>query len=528
MTKSSGSSKKIIAYAMIGILAVAAVSVALFAKSTPATDPAEEQRIKAIRDFQTRFCGSEDQVHSTAYVSEFRLPSECEMPLAVEVDGNQVWYVSTKEGILGSYNTVEAKFEKENQIPSWPARSGPTSFSMSWAARADGNGNIWFTDERQKALWKFNKSSQTFEVFSVPANLPAGIDFDSDGNIYFMGVQSRSIFVGDVSKMKNGTSEGITEITLPLEGFQGIESNRITTGSLVVDEINNDVWVSLLAFQQKGQLFKYDLDADRVEKIVDLPSDLSSPVGMTTDAMGNLWVTDHGTSIFFKYDNASGEITKFVTSVASPRIYGGTTPPNAYTLPYWIETSPDDGALWFNQHTGNKMARFDPEELVLTEYWIPSQNGYWATGCLPGSTTCGLSNGLQFSSGENGQVWFTEWTQNKVGRVDANKQVPISVSLPASVTVARGGVVEIKVDVNGSLDFAGKMMAASTLTPTGMLGNAGGIFSEESVSIAGGGSKTISYTFTPSEAVSQGQYVIMLGAGNDEISVMKAVRVNVV
>ncbi|HEY7734048.1 MAG TPA: hypothetical protein VIB07_04585 [Nitrososphaera sp.] len=527
MTKSSGS-KKIVAYAMMGILAVAAVSVALFAKSTPAVDPAEEQKIKAIRDFQSRFCGSGDPTRSTAYVSEFQLPSECQMPLAVEVDGNQVWYVSTKEGILGSYNIAEGKFEKENEIPSWPARSSPTSFSMSWAARADGNGNIWFTDERQKALWKFNKSDQTFEVFSVPANLPAGIDFDSDGNIYFIGVQSRSIFVGDVSKMKNGTSEGITEIAMPLEGFPGIDSKLITTGSLVVDRTNNDVWLSLLAFQQKGQLFKYDLDAGRVETIVDLPSDLASPVGMILDASGNLWVTDHGTSIFFKYDSASGEITKFVTSIASPRIYGGTTPPNAYTLPYWIQMSPDDGALWFNQHTGNKMARFDPEELVLTEYWIPSQNGNWAVGCLEGSTTCGLANGLQFSSGENGQVWFTEWTQNKIGRVDAKKQVPISVNVPQSVTVARGGVVEIRVEMNGSLDFAGTMMAASTLTTTGMLGNAGGIFSEESVSISSGGSKTISFTFSPSEAVSQGQYVIMLGAGNDDISVMKAVRVNVV
>jgi virginiamycin B lyase len=450
------------------------------------------------------------------------------MPLAVEVDGDQVWYVSTKQGILGSYNIADARFEKENVIPSWPARSAPTSYSMSWAAKADDNGNIWFTDERQKALWKFNKSAQTFEVFSVPANLPAGIDFDSDGNIYFIGVQSRSIFVGDVSAMKNGTSEGITEIALPLEGFQGIESNLITTGSLVVDKVNNDVWLSLLAFQQKGQLFKYDLDADRVEKIVDLPSDLSSPVGITLDSSGNVWVTDHGTNIFFKYDKVSGEITKFVTSVASPRIYGGTTPPNAYTLPYWIEMSPDDGALWFNQHTGNKMARFDPENLVLTEYWIPSQNGNWAAGCLEGSTDCGLANGLQFSSGANGQVWFTEWTQNKVGRVDANKQVPISVNVPQSVTVARGGVVEIKVEVNGSLDFAGKMMASSSLTPTGALGNAGGIFSEESVSVASGGSKTISFTFSPSEAISQGKYVIMLGAGNDDISVMKAVQINVV
>ena len=71
------------------------------------------------------------------------------------------------------------------------------------------------------------------------------------------------------------------------------------------------------------------------------------------------------------------------------------------------------------------------------------------------------------------------------------------------------------------------MIAAGTFTPTGALGNSSGIFSEESVSISGG-SKQVSYTFTAAENLAAGQYVIMVGAGNDDVSLMKAVRVNII
>jgi uncharacterized membrane protein len=71
------------------------------------------------------------------------------------------------------------------------------------------------------------------------------------------------------------------------------------------------------------------------------------------------------------------------------------------------------------------------------------------------------------------------------------------------------------------------MMASGTFLPNGMLGNSSGIFSEESVSISGG-SKQVSYTFTPAENLAAGQYIIMVGAGNDDVSLMKAVRVNIV
>jgi virginiamycin B lyase len=508
----------------MGIIAVAAVSVSAFSRPpSPGTNNEED----ALQKFREQWCGTDTSPNSNAYVTEVVLAEECEMPLGLAAENDMVWYVSGKRGTLGSYSISENRFQ-EHSIPIWPTReqpfTTPLSWSMSWTVRAAGD-DVWFTDEKNNAIWRFNKSAESFEMFKVPASYPSDMALDANGNIYLIGINTESLFFGDASKMKNGTSEGFTEIPLPLEGFEGIDSRVITSGLLVLDKERNDVWVSLLAFQKKGQLFQYDIDTNKVIRTVDLPADLSSPVGAALDNSGNLWVADHGTSIFFKYDPANDVITKFVTSIASPKIYGGTTPPNAYTWPYWMAAGPD-GSIWFNEHIGNKIARFDPEELTLTEYWVPSQNDVWSR-CPADAETCGIANAIQFTVSPDNQIWFSEWTENKIARLDTAKQVPLAVSAQDEVTVARGDSTEIRVSVDAPGEFSGKMMAAGTFTPNGMLGNSSGIFSEESVSLSGG-SKQVSYTFTPAESLPAGQYVIMVGAGNDDVSVMKAVRVNIV
>lgn len=528
----SQSSKKIIIYAIVGIVAIAAVYISMSWRAAPEiNNPATSAQNDETRAqlFEQQFCGPNTSPNLNAYISEVALPTECQMPVGIAVDGSKIWYVSTKGGILGSYDSTNGTF-MQYEIPSWPTRSLPftavPSWLMSWTVKLDSSGgNVWFTDQNN-TIWRFSQSTGDFEMFKVPAKYPSMMDFDSNGNLYIIGINSQSLFFGNVSSFQNGTSGGFREIALPLEGFSGISPNLITSGGLVVDNERNDVWVSLLAFQQKrGQLFQYDIETDRVVRIVDLPQDLGAPVGMELDNYGKVWVADHGTSTFFNYDPASDNITRFVTSVASPKIYGGNTPPNAYTLPYWIDRGAN-GSLWFNEHTGNKMARFDPEELALVEYWVPSQNRAW-TLCAPEATTCGIANVMQFGVDQNNQAWFSEWTENKIAKLDASKPVPIVVTGPTEVTVAKGESAEIRLRLNASSDFNGEMTAAGTFTPTGALGNSTGIFSEQSVSVPSGSAKEISFTFTAADDLEQGQYIMMLGAGNDEVSYMKAVRVNI-
>lgn len=523
--KSGSSNKKIILYAVIGILAVTAVSVT-FLLQRPASpqDLAKSSRDESIALFKQQFCGPEGKANSNTYVTEHVLKSDCELPLGITVDSDRVWYVSTKQGTLGSYTLSNGNFE-EFAIPSWPARSDPTGLSMVFAAKMDSAGKVWFTDDKQNAIWRFNKADGTFEMFKSPATGPISFDFDKDGNLYLVGVRSKSLYFADVSQLKPGTTDGFKEIKLPLEAFSGIEGFRVSSGSVVVDRDRNVVWTTILAYQIKGQIFKYDV-AQNKTTVFDLPKELASPVGTVLDREGNLWLTDHGTSIFFVLDPATGNITKYSTSVPSSRVFGGPVPENAVSWPYWMQRDSNDN-IWFNQHAGNKIAKFDPKSHTLTEYWIPTQNKN-LENCPEGAQTCGIANAIQFSVGPQNEVWFSEWSENKIGRVDAGAQVPFFVSAPDEVTVSKGGNAEVKVNVSAQKAFSGSMIASATFIPTGNLGNTTGIFSQQSISLDAGGSKQVSFILTPASDVKKGQYMLMIGAENSDISVLKAVRVDVV
>ena len=560
--------KKKLLYIIISIFVVIGISAVLLRSNTHTAplNGLEESRKASIEKFQNTFCGLNTELNSNEFITEYKLPATCEMPLGIVVTDGKVWYVSTENGALGAYDIQQNSFAKEVPIPIWKSRLNRLDFSQVWAVKPDGKGNIWFTDEKQNAVWKFTESSQTFEMYKVPSapkafdtTYPVSLGFDSNGNIYFVGIRSTSLWFGEVTKMRNGTSEGISAIPMPVDKFSGIDPTLISTGSLAVDNDRNAVWISMLAFQKKGEILRYDMST-KMFKIFDMPEELDSPVGIVVDDSGNLWITDHGTSMFYKLDTSTGNITKFVTSKASPRIFGigggssnsnnsksslninnNDIPAGAYTLPYWIQKS-GDGSLWFNEHTGNKIARFDPVNNTLIEYWIPTQNKLFGmcqnnndndnAASKINDLKCGIANALQFSVGQNkddsNQVWFTEWSENKIGRVYVQKQLPFHISIPMKeVAVKRSESLELKVNVDASTNQRIHMIAAGTFTPTGDLGNSTGSFSEESFSLTAGNPKQISFIFTPSSDLKAGVYTLMIGAENDDVSYLKAVKVNI-
>jgi virginiamycin B lyase len=565
-----------------------------------------------VETFQKGFCGLDAKPNSNEYITEYVLPQACEMPLGIAVDvdnkdvddndnnnndqTNMVWYVSTKKGLLGSYNIEEDKFDKEHLIPNWKMRESPRGFSQVWEIEVDsrrggGGGDVWFTDEQQNAIWRYIKSSKTFEMYIIPGKsedfgttYPLSIEFDPNNEniIYFVGTFSPSLWVADIAEMKNGTSDGISQIPIPIEeGFRGIDSVHITTGSIAFDNKRDAIWISVLSYAaQKGQIFKYDLDKKSFD-VYDLPEDeqgLSSPWGLVVDDIhndGDLWITNPGTSLFYKLDpdDDNNNIIKFVTSKTSPRIFGDINTinnnndissiyKNSYTQPSWIKKS-NDGDIWFNEQQGNKIARFDPSNMELIEYWVPTQNRLWGVcsnddnnsgssnnivSINSNEETCGIANVLQFSIGQDGddddedyQVWFTEWSENKIGKLevddDDDENLPFSITVFESdkeLTTERGEREEIQVRVkaaespssSSSLDNI-RMIASGTFTSTGDLGNSIGYFTEQSISIDAGEEREVSFTFIPSTYLKPGDYVLMIGAENDSISYLKAIRIRI-
>ncbi len=622
----------------------------------------EEQQSNAIaiKNFQNAFCGIDDETagnsNTNGYITEYVLPQSCQMPLGIAVDKNdaRVWYVSTKKGVLGSYNLKQNKFDQEHLIPLWNSRQDQTGFSQVWSVKiADddnnnnnwkqraggaGGGDVWFTDAQQNAIWRYNKNSQLFDMYKIPGRsrsfgtiYPISLEFNSKGDkILFAGTYSPSIWIGDILKMRNGTSDGISQIPVPIDyatTFSGIDPLYITVGSLAVDNKRNSVWVSVFSYGNRGEIFRYNLESQIFDRRFALPPELNSPVGMVVDnankKSGDLWITNGGTSVFYKLNPDNRKITKFVTSKISPRIFGQALfdnsdaitevqnnigasgnsssnddiSKNAYTLPYWIKKS-SGGSLWFNEQEGNKIGRFDPHDMTLVEYWVPSQNRFWSSCSSANShgedsngnsnnnnsianintnniqnvsndssnQPCGIANVLQFSmntethsddnddndddeskrNGKDQNIWFTEWSENKIGKVDASNQLlPFSVAVPSmphnkEITIKRGESKEIKVKVipeesssfstiSGNMNI--HMVASSTFTPTGDFGNSTASFSEEWLLINtkdDSSNHIVSFTITPSIDLKPGQYTMMIGAENDVVSYLRGIKLRII
>ena len=499
-----------------------------FAQTDQFSELQNASKTQAIQRFQSQFCGMNSTLHSNSFIAEYSLPQKCEMPLGILVDNDTVWYLSTKLGVLGKFDTNDNK-SQEFTIPVWNSRSKPTDISQTWDLKMDSNNNIWFTDEKQNGIWRFERNNNSFSFFPVPerpsgfgTTYPVSIVLDND-EIYFVGIRSKSLWFANISDLKNNSSEGISNISLPLSSFRGIDPELVSTGSIEKDRDRNVLWISSLAFGVKGQLFKFDL-ASRTFTPFDLPAHLDSPVGIAIDEKGNPWITDHGTSIFFMVNATNGKVTEFSTSPLS-RISANIPKGSGYTLPYWVKMD-TRGNLWFNEHIGNKIARFNTTDGTLVEYWIPTQNRLWAP-CTPNESSCGISNALQFSIGKNNQLWFSEWTENKLGMLNGSRPLPFVVDTSSTdLNIKRGETTEIPLSVSANEHVNVKMTASSTFTSTGDIGNSTYSFSQESFPMNSGETKNVTFLLTPSEDLKNGEYTLMIGAENNEISYLHSIKVH--
>ncbi|MGD1838880.1 MAG: hypothetical protein ACPKPY_12595 [Nitrososphaeraceae archaeon] len=499
-------------------------------------NPVEESKQQAIQKFESQFCGLNTETKSTFYVKEIKLENKCEMPVGITIDSNNsVWYLSTKHGSLINYDPKSSNFSSYS-VPLWKSRDNPIDHSFVWDLKFDPTGeNLWFTDEKQNLIWKYSISENKFEHFKVPDTnsvfgtvYPVSLDFDNNGNIYFVGIRSTDLWIGDISTMKSGTDQGISTISMPVTVFEGLSPNLISTGSLVVDKTNNVVWISMLAFGFKGQILKYDISSQSFE-IFEL-QELPSPVGLAIDEKNNIWISDHGTSIFAQLNSSTGELTKFVTSPVSSRINDGKKFDNAYTLPYWMRSGDNNTALIFNEHTGNKIGKYYPQNMTLVEYWIPSQNKFFGV-CSEDSKSdsCGIGNILQISSEVNSSIWFTEWSENKIGMVDTSIPLPFSVSSSINnLKIKAGEAKEIKILLESNSDSKINMFSSASFNPSGSLGNSLGLFNKKSLDLTPGNSEEISYILTISPDVAMGHYILMVGAENEYVSISKAINIEVI
>lgn len=544
----------------------------------------EQQMTNQILEYEKWNCGMESTPNSNYFVTEFKVPETCSIPIAITYDNteNKVWFISTRNGTLFGFDPSKQIFESY-RIPFWYSRDLPAGNSWSWDIKLDNTMNsLWFTDEKLNSIWKFDKIEKKFYNYPIPFNseffstsYPISIGFENNNSMYFVGIRSLSLWHGQIDKMINGTSEGLKEIPIPLKNvFRTIPNYEVGIGSLAIDKENKKIWITALAFEKKGVLIRYSITDNKFD-IFELPTNIKSPTGIAVDSHGKVWLTDHATSSFYKISPpedpknlTSQNIEHVVTSPLSSRIIGidyndiSNKSVNLYknTLPYWIKTTKDN-SVWINEHVGNKIARFVPDNDTLIEYWVPTQNIHYSV-CDPinSSNQCGYSNVLQFdvsaessneSAGIGSDVWFTEQSENKIGFIDLDKVIPISLSVNPKVISLRNGnnsteSIEISINKsNPSLDFQEQIQAftnngtiflkpiiSGTFVPNGDLMGMRVSFdpeifeikSQELIQNETTHLGSIDVTLGGTQYIPPGNYSLMMGLEGQDFSILKKVE----
>lgn len=377
--------------------------------------------------------------HKDPYVTEYSLPPGS-APNGLSVDDDGLVWVATKNPVIYSIDP------HSKQIQSYDVKDGSVRYldtsanaTMVWAMISNG-GTIWFSPYGTSEIWKFDGSTHVFDAVASGAGAPFQMKSGPNGEVWFTTLRGNA--VGVVEKMQNDTDRILTFGT----------GNHTNPAGLFLQ--NDSLWVAEVTSQSIVQ-YKIDRKDGLVKDILlarKIPRDNSTVFSSPTDLLvgkNMIWLTEHDTSFLTSYDLYSGKTVRYPTS------------PNGYhttTLPFWIRGMHNPQVLWFNEHQGNKIGRFDLYNRTMTEYLIPSlpKDGY-------------LTYPLNISQDPHDEkiVWFSEWNTDKVGVINGHILPPFGISLDVShVLLSTGKDAVVDVRVSGNATGNVHLGASSTIVPT--------------------------------------------------------------
>jgi streptogramin lyase len=311
-------------------------------------------------------------------------------PLGITTDGSgNVWFAED------NYDSISEFIPGNSTFMSYQI---PTTHHLAWIwfLSFDDAGNLWFADNSQSLLWRFTPATRGFANYTADGAFPFALDYvAASGRMWFTSVTTNQ--VGYFLLNRSGASLGRV-VALP-GAFPGPGPSGIA-----VDRAG-DAYVAETFEARIVELNWSTLSVVRTWQL----SNGSQPVGLAMDeANHRLWFTNHASSFFGYVNLDTSQAHEFPTSLA---FYQGSS---TVTLPYWVGLD-STGNVWLDEHIGNRIARFDPRTLQLTEFPIPVNE----------------SSPLRFYiDSRSGVVWFTEFSGNAIGAVPVGSDDTQSVGTP--------------------------------------------------------------------------------------------------
>lgn len=433
------------------------------------------------------------------YVKEYSLPFGS-APNGLVVDKTGLVWVTAQNATL--YSIAPSS----GQVGKYLIKSGTTPYenarvnsTMVWAIVQDDIGNIWFSPLGTKTIWRFDPTSHAFASYRSETGSPFQIKADKKGEVWFTTLRGNT--VGVIKPQNND---------YVISTFD-MGSNTNPAGIFLQ---NDSVWIANVGTQN---IFKYAINqkdnfAQDITIAQKTPKDNTTLFSSPTDLLVDnniLWLTEHGTSFLTSYDIADGKVTRYPTSQNNFH----TT-----TLPFWIRGVDNPKVLWFNEHQGNKIGRFDVSDKTLIEYAIPSlpKDGY-------------LTYPLNISQDPHDEkiLWFSEWNTDKVGVVDGNMPIPFDLDFNTTQIVLshnKTSVVDLTITGNSHYSDTLSLNASSSITPTAELGNLTVQFSSNVVNSSHG----IVHLFLNGNRVNPGNYTVGISASDGFVTKTKFLDLHMV
>jgi virginiamycin B lyase len=337
---------------------------------------------------------------------------------------------------------------------------------MVWTMVEDMDGMIWFSQQGQNPIWRFEPDKKVFEGFKASAS-PFQMKMDSTGTIWFTTLTANTI--GTIQETSSHEYM-IKEFHL---GFDGLPS-----GIFFED---HNVWITMI---KNGKVVKYQPIKNEEGKVIDLikiieipekDNIIYSPTDVFIQNNTSIWITEHGTSFISKFTKDRFDVIKFPTS---------KNPHLATTLPFWIRGDLGGNGFWFNEHTGNKIGFFDTTKMELIEYDIPSR---------PSDGHLVYPLGIATDPTNDNLLWFSEWNTDKFGVVDRGIPLPFDIILNETSIHHEPDMCTIEMEINllknmnvffeNPKSYLVFLNASSTLELNGGLGNMTVSFSKNFVNL---------------------------------------------
>lgn len=335
---------------------------------------------------------------ANAAIHEVPLATNSSQPLGLTTDSQgNVWFAESGKDSIAEYVPSNQTL-RQFRIPT----ERHTAFI--WFLVFDRRGSLWFADSTESLLWEFTPSSGRFENFSLAGSKPFGLVYDAASDRLWFS----STYTDQLGLIQLGKGANIVRVvSLPSFGYTGVGP-----AGMALDGAGHLYVAETFA----GKIVEYD------ENSLELLSswylgNTSRPVGIAVSG-GRVWFTNHATSLFGYLSLATGSIVE----ISTPLTTSGGSP--IISLPYWIAVS-KDGSVWFDEHFGNSIARFNPGSMQLTDFELGRDS--WPLR-------------LAVDDSHN-RVWFTEFGAGRIGWISENSSAVGQLAPPGPIVFVNGGSV---------------------------------------------------------------------------------------